>query len=175
MPKSTKKQMNIDEKKVIEELRKNAKASIDRIGEKCGLSKQKVWRIIKKLENDKTIWGYNAVFDEKKLMRKRYLILIKRTNKPLSPLQLKIITSRKIKQVTSKLGINVEDSFYIHGKYDWFFNVTAKDISNVKKVIGIFTVLLKDIISEVDVQEVIFTVENNNLTNPNYKQISELF
>ena len=175
MPKSSKQQMDIDEKKVIEELRKNAKESIDKIGANCGLSKQKVWRIIKKLEKDKTIWGYHAVFDEKKLGKKRYLILIKRTNKPLSPLQLKIITSRKIKQVTSKLGINVECSFYIHGTYDWFFSVTAKDISNVKKVIGIFTVLLKDIITEVEVQEVIFPVENNNFTNPNLNQIKELF
>ena len=50
MPKSSKTQIDKDEKKVIHELQKNAKESIDTIALRCNFSRQKVWRIIKRLE-----------------------------------------------------------------------------------------------------------------------------
>ena len=56
MPKSSKKQIDADEKKVKRELKKNSKESIDKIAKKCEFSRQKVWRIIKRLEKNKTIW-----------------------------------------------------------------------------------------------------------------------
>ena len=175
MPLSSKKQIEDDEKKLLTVLQQNAGGSIANISKRCGFSRQKFWRIKKRLEKNKTIWGYNTVVDDEKLGLKRYLILIKRTNKPLTPIQLKLITSRKILDVTSKFGITVESSYFIHGSYDWFFSVTARDLARVKKVINVFTILLKDVISEVDIQEVIFPVEKNNFTNPNLDQIKEFF
>ena len=68
MSKSSKEQIIDDEKKVIRELKKNAKASIDSIGKNCNFSRQKVWRIIKRLEENKTIWGYSSVFYDEKLL-----------------------------------------------------------------------------------------------------------
>ena len=64
MPKSSTHQIELDEIKVIEELQKNSKESIDNIAKKCGFSRQKVWRIIKRLEKNDTIWGYHAVISE---------------------------------------------------------------------------------------------------------------
>ena len=57
MPKSSQKRLIEDEEKILEILQTHAKASIDDIAKKCGFSRQKVWRIIKKLEEEKTIWG----------------------------------------------------------------------------------------------------------------------
>jgi len=51
---------------VIEQLQRNSNESIDKIAKTCGFSRQKVWRIIKRLENNKTIWGYTAVPDKEK-------------------------------------------------------------------------------------------------------------
>jgi len=53
--------------------------------------------------------------------------------------------------------------------------VTAKDLRFVKKIIEVFTILLKGFISEVQVEEVIFPVEKNNCTNPNLDRIKEFF
>ena len=175
MPKSSKKQINEDEKKILKVLQTSSGDNIENIAKKCGFSRQKLWRIKKRLEKDKAIWGYNAVFDDEKLGLRRYLILIKRTNNPLSAKQIDIITSKKLKQVSSKLGVSIESSFFIHGSYDWFFCITAESIREVKKVIEAFTYLLKDFISEVQVQEVIFSVEKNNFTNPNLGHIEEFF
>ena len=46
-----------DEKKVLDALEKNGKESIDDIAKRCKFSRQKVWRIIKHFEENKTIWG----------------------------------------------------------------------------------------------------------------------
>ena len=50
MAKSSFKQIELDERKIIDELKKNAKENIDKISKNCGFSRQKVWRIIKNLE-----------------------------------------------------------------------------------------------------------------------------
>ena len=66
MAKSSKKQIYEDELKVVDELQKNAKENIDVISKNSGFSRQKTWRIIKRLEEDRTIWGYAAVVNEEK-------------------------------------------------------------------------------------------------------------
>ena len=55
-----------DEKSVLEELKKNAHDSINEIANRCGFSRQKVWRIIKNLEEERTIWGYTAIVNNQK-------------------------------------------------------------------------------------------------------------
>ena len=50
MPKVSARQIEIDEKRVIRELQKDSNQSIDAIAKRCGFSRQKVWRMIKKLE-----------------------------------------------------------------------------------------------------------------------------
>ena len=175
MPKSSQEQIRLDEKKVIDELQKDAKQSIESIGKNCGFSRQKIWRIIKKLEENKTIWGYRPVVDDDKLGLKRYLILIKRTNNPFSLDKVKIITSRKLKEVTSQYGIKIENSFFIHGSHDWFISITAKNIKDVKKIMDMFVGMLQDFIESVDIMEVIFPVELNNCANPNIDEIKDFF
>ena len=83
MAKNSARQVEKDEKKIIKELRKNANKSVNDIAKNLGFSRQKVWRVIKNLEKNKTIWGYCAVVDNEKLGRKQYIMLIKRSNKPL--------------------------------------------------------------------------------------------
>ena len=66
MAKNSIRQIEEDEKQILLELSKNANKSINEIAKTCGFSRQKVWRIIKNLEKNNTIWGYVAVIDEEK-------------------------------------------------------------------------------------------------------------
>ena len=50
MARSSMKQIEKDEMKIILELQKNARESIDKIADRCNFSRQKVWRIMNKLE-----------------------------------------------------------------------------------------------------------------------------
>jgi hypothetical protein len=58
--KGVKKQIDLDKKKVIEQLQKNSNEGIDTRGKKYGFFWQNVWRFIKRPENNKTIWGVHC-------------------------------------------------------------------------------------------------------------------
>ena len=57
MPKSSKEEVIQSENIVLKELKKDASKSIDAIAKDHNFSRQKVWRIIKRLEKNKKIWG----------------------------------------------------------------------------------------------------------------------
>ena len=144
MPKNSREQIDTDEKKVIKELQKNSKESIDKIAKKCGFSRQKVWRIIKKLEKNKTIWGYYAVVDNEKVDMKRYIMLIKRSNVPMGETVNKII-DLTMHSKGEEIGIHILCSSYIHGLYDWIFIFSASDIKNAKKFSEILLTMICNI------------------------------
>lgn len=58
--KGVKKQIDLDKKKVIEQLQKNSNEGIDSKEKKYGFFSQNIWRFIKRLENNKTIWGVHC-------------------------------------------------------------------------------------------------------------------
>ena len=174
MPKSSRKQIDEDEKKVIKEMQKNAKEGIDKIAKRCGFSRQKIWRIIKRLEKNKTIWGYNAVVDDDKLGLKRYIMLIKKAPQPLGDTVNKIIDLTMHKK-GKEIGVDILCSTYLHGKYDWMFIFSAKDIKSVKKFNEILTREYENVISEVDIMEYIFSIKKCGITNPEVKKLKEYF
>ena len=128
MAKSSKKQIYEDELKVIDELQKNAKESIDTIAKNCGYSRQKVWRIINRLEENKTIWGYAAVVNEIKKGLKSYMILIKRTTLPLDEKLADKIISRELEKPSSKIDVKIQNSTFTHGTFDWVICFEASDM-----------------------------------------------
>ena len=166
MAKTSKKQIEEDERKIISELQKNAKESIDIIAKKCGFSRQKVWRIIKRLEKNKTIWGYSAVVDDEKLGVKRYIILIKRNNVPLPKDRIDIIVNRTIRTEMEKLNIKTDCSYFIHGPFDWAISITAKSIVDVKRFTEGFSRSFKDYISDIQIMDVILPIEQSGIDNP---------
>jgi len=118
MPKSSKKQINEDEKKLLKILQTNSGDNIDKIAKKCGFSRQKLWRIKKRMEKDKTIWGYNAVVDPEKLDLKHYTVLFKRSVKPFDEKMMDEITTERLDNLLPEENVTVEDCLYVHGDYD---------------------------------------------------------
>ena len=174
MSKNSRKQIDKDEKMVITYLQQNAKESIDIIAKKCGFSRQKVWRIIKRLEKNKTIWGYHAVIDDEKVDRHSYIMLIKRSNEPMSTAIDKII-SQTIEQRGQEIDVNVECSRVLHGIYDWFLCITAPDIREAKRFSEMFNREYPKLIDEIHILENIFTVKNSGVPNPNITKLKEYF
>lgn len=172
MAKSSYKQIEIDEKKIIEELEKNARGSIDDIAKKCGFSRQKVWRLINKLEKNESIWGYHAIADPEKLGLKEFIILIKKTTTKLDKLP-DLIISREIEKKAKKLSINIGTSFYLHGNYDWVICFTAKDILNAKRFNESLMYTYKEYIKETELLENIFQVKKCGIQNPQIEKLKE--
>ena len=166
MPKSSKKQIDKDEKKIINELQKNAKESIDKIAKRCKFSRQKVWRIIKRLEKKKIIWGYAAIINDEKLHLHHYIILIKRTTLPIDEQIADIIVSRQLDKIAPKLGVTIESSYYVHGLYDWVITINAQDIKQAKKFGERLNELYKGYIADLYIIETLFPIKKQGILNP---------
>jgi DNA-binding Lrp family transcriptional regulator len=172
MPKISASQIDIDEKKVMAELQKNSNETIDVLAKRCNFSRQKVWKIIKKLESDKTIWGYHAVVDTEKFQQKNYILLIKKSLAPASDI-LKIILSREIEESAKKLNVFIFSSSYLHGSFDWQIIFKAADILIAKKFCEKLNGLYQGYIGEIVLIEEIFPVKNCGIQNPNIKKLKE--
>jgi len=166
MTKSSDKQIIEDEKKVIQHLIKNSTESADRIAKKCGFSRQKVWRIIKRLEKENTIWGYTAIIDQEKQGYKNYYVLIKKTTLPLNEELVNNISKRKIEGIFSESETFVESSLFVHGHYDWIISINTKDIKEAKKFCELLNDMYKGYIAEIDLLETLVPVRKQGILNP---------
>ncbi len=170
MPKSSKKQIDEDEKRVLRELQRNSKESIDKIAKKCGFSRQKVWRVIKRLEKNKTIWGYSAIVDHEKLDLIPYLILIKKSIKPVEH-TANMIISREIENKAHEIGITIGTSHYLHGCYDWQISFTAENIITAKRFCEALNITFAPSIGKLELLQVLFPVKEAGIKNPHLEEL----
>ena len=175
MAKNSVKQIEQDEKRILEELKKNANKSINDIAETCHFSRQKVWRVIKNLEKNHTIWGYAAVVDEEKENKKSYIMLMKRTNKPVSQELLEHIITRERANEVRKMGIEITNSIFLHGTFDWILCFNAPDLKTAKGYIEMFNKFFEGYVSEVHLEEKIFATVSGGLDNPDAKKLNNFF
>ena len=175
MAKNSVKQIEKDEKRILDELRKNANKSINDIAETCGFSRQKVWRVIRNMEKNHTIWGYIAVVDEEKLNKKSYMMLIKRSNKPMVKEVVNHVTSRQIADEVRKNGIDITNSYYVNGNYDWVICFNANDMREAKGFVEYYNQLYEGFISDIHLIEIMFTAASCGITNPDIKKLEDFF
>ena len=170
IPKNSQKQIDEDEKMILHELQGNGKSSIDSIAKKCRFSRQKVWRIIKRLENNKTIWGYCAVVDDEKIDLNYYTALFKRSIIALDEKMQKEVSKEKLDYYFPETNVTVEDVFYVNGKYDWIITFTAPGIKEMKMFCEKLMRKFGEYITEYEVLETIIPIRKNGIKNPSAKQ-----
>lgn len=173
MPKSSFDQINRDEKKILQEIKKNANNSINAIAKKFNFSRQKVWRIIKKLEKEKTIWGYTAIMNEEKYGTKKFYVLIKRSNMPLDRELAEKIISRHLEEISFEIDVTIETSIYIHGEYDWIMIIEAKDITKAKQFTEMLNKLYQGYIEEIQILQILFPIKVHGIINPEKQRLKE--
>jgi len=156
MPKSSREQIRRDELKVIDLLRREAGQGIDSIAKKCGFSRQKVWRIIKRLEENGTIRGYTAVIDSRKIEAERFVVLVKRTAEPLNKKLVDAIIGRKLEEEGEKLGVTVRESHSVNGEFAWMLSFTAPDLETAKKFCEAIHAIYYGHISSLQLLQVVF-------------------
>lgn len=159
-----------DEMKVLTLLERNAKKSIDEVAKKCGFSRQKVWRIVKQLEERQIIWGYTAVTDETAKNMKLFIVLVKRNTVPFSKEVREEILTTKIDEPVSSL-VTVENIYFTHGTADWVMTFYATDLVAAKMFVEKTFRRLGDYIQDFSILESIASIRKMGLKNPQMKQI----
>jgi DNA-binding Lrp family transcriptional regulator len=173
MSKSSKGQIEQDEKKILSELVKNSKENIETIAKHCGFSRQKTWRFIKQLEEKGLIWGYTAIFNEQKIGLNHFILMLKRTTKPLKEGTADRIISRRAEDILKKLEGTIETSTYVHGDYDWVVTFTANDIKQAKKYSDALIALHPGEIEKVTLLQTMMFVKKQYILNPERKKLKE--
>jgi DNA-binding Lrp family transcriptional regulator len=173
MVKSSKETMAKDEQKVLNILQSNGKDSIDSISKKCRFSRQKVWRIIKKFEKEKTIWGYSAIINDESIGMKHFILLFKRTTQPANKKMVDEIAFKKMDDIFSDLAIRIENIHYVHGCYDGVISFWAENLVTAKKFINQFSVHMEGLIENTELLETIFPIRKQTIKNPQMKNLAE--
>ena len=128
------------------------------------------------MEKNKSIWGYHAVVGDNKMNRKRFFLLLKRSQKPATEEKINVVINRDMRKKTKKLGVELEGSYYVHGLYDWLICITATDIKQVKDFCGSFSKVFKgSYLSDIYILEVLFPIERNGFDNPNVEEFKDFF
>jgi len=175
MAKNSRKQIALDEIRIVDQLSKNANKSINEIAKSCGFSRQKVWRIIKNLERNNTIWGYTSIIDEEKQNKKSYIILIKRSSNPLNKELIDKITRREISKKATKIGIKILTSIYTNGIYDWIIHFNANNIKDAKRFVEDLNKTYEGYIDETDLLEKMFITESCGIQNPEINKLRDFY
>jgi Lrp/AsnC family leucine-responsive transcriptional regulator len=174
MPKKSKPFIDGDVK-VLHELQKNSNNSIDAIAKLCGCSRQKVWRIIKQLENSNIIWGYTAIVDEHKRDLEKYLLLLKKSSQTLDGKTIDEIAGAKFENDYIKMGITLESSYYLHGDYDWAIIFTSQDLKQAKKFSNLLLENYPQLISKINLLRILYTQRTSNIVNPQASKLREFY
>lgn len=174
MAKITKEQRTEDEKKILVELQKNAKETINTIAEHCGFTRQKAWSIIKQLEAKDVIWGYTGIFDEQKIGQNYFIYMAKRTGKKVNEDILNEIVSRKFETMVNKLGITIESSYFVHGEYDWIITFYADDIRTAKKLAEKFAQIHPGYIEKATLMQSLMFIKKQFILNPEKMKIKDM-
>ena len=166
MPKSSKEQIDNDDKKIIAELQKNSKESIDKIAKKCGFSRQKVWRTIKRLETNNIIWGYCAIVDDDSFNCNYYIVLFKRTSAPFDNEMKNEISQNKLDFYFPETNVTIRDVYNVNGIYDWVVSFTAPGTREMKMFCEKILRKFGTYISDYKVLEVMTPIRILGIKNP---------
>jgi DNA-binding Lrp family transcriptional regulator len=172
MAKSTKNQIEQDEKRILSELMKNSRERIETIAKNCGFSRQKTLRIIKQLEKDQKIWGYSTVIDNQKQGLQKFMLFIKRTRVTHDPKDVDEIVKHLMSQIKNDLGIIMISSYHIFGEYDWVMLFTAPNIIHARK----FSESIMQKFpgrQSIHISQILFTVRENFIRNPDIIHMKE--
>jgi len=173
MAKTSKKQMDKDEKKIMAELEMNSSESLDVLAKRLRFSRQKIWRIIKRLNKSNAIWGYTAIVDDDKRSLKSYTLLLKRSSKPMDEKTLDTFMSSRLQELTSSTGISLENISFVHGEYDWIFTFTAPDILHAKKFCEKTMAFYPGFFERMSLMETLVSLRKHHIDNPNVKKLNE--
>ena len=172
MSKSSKEAVKTDEIKVLNIMEQHAKENINEIAKKCGLSPQKVARIIKHLEENKIIWGYSAIADGTLRDFKHFVLLVKRNTVPFDASFKKEVVFEKLDNYQPGVS-NIEDIFLTHGSFDGVITFYAPNLIGAKNLVQEISQRIGKYFKEYLLLETLFPIRKKGINNPQIKELVE--
>jgi DNA-binding Lrp family transcriptional regulator len=161
-----------DEIKVLNIMEQHARESIDEIAKRCGLSYQKVSRIIKHLEENKIIWGYSAIDDGTLRDFTHYVLLVTRNTVPFDAAFKKEVTLENLDDYRPG-SVKIENIFFTHGMFNAVITFYAPNLIGAKNFVQELFKRIGTYLGEYLLLETLFPIRKNGLKNPQIKELVE--
>jgi DNA-binding Lrp family transcriptional regulator len=140
------------------------------IGKKLNSYRQMVWRKKKELEDNKVIWGYTAVIDERKMNHVLYMMLMK--TKPMSRGLADLLIRRITRDEPRKQNVRLINMFYVNGEFDWVLRFSAPDHATARRYYDTIRLLYDEYILEKPVMiDVNFCLVSEGKNNPEIERL----
>ena len=159
--------------RIMDRLIQDPTTSSKQMAEELGITRQKLWREKKRLEEENIVWGYTAVIDPKKKGHNLYVILFK--SKALTEEAANLSISRVKGGEAHKEGIRVIDVLFINGPYDILLIFAAPDRQKARRYLENLKTLFKDhLLERPRLMDVTFPIIMGNKPNPEMEKFREL-
>jgi DNA-binding Lrp family transcriptional regulator len=172
MSKSSEEKMKKDRKKVIDVLGQHARDNIEELAKRCGFSRQKMWRIIKDLENEKLIWGYSAITDGTLRELNHFVLLLKRSTIPLDNATRKDALKSILDDFVSE-QLKIENIYFTHGVYEGVITFYATDLIFAKKFVDELFKRIGEYFNAHLLLQTLIPLRLHGIKNPNMKKLAE--
>ena len=181
MPRASKKQNEIDQNNVMDVLLRDPLCTVDSIAEKCSLSTQQVYRILRDFEEKEIIYGKPMMINLEKVGKKRFIIMAKRsgTAPDTNSLDFSLHTVEMLKKIRgNKLDIIPEDDYTCSGAYDMVTVFLADSSLDALMYLDLLRSVSNNYFSRFDLSEVMYTTRKCMVPTPEIRSfvdyISEL-
>lgn len=173
---ATRDQIRIDEDRLATELLKDPSQNVPTLAKKCGLSKQKAWRIVRKLEESGAILSYPSNLNMKNIGKRSFLILFERSSKMVDDNLIEQLTMPDITVELEREGIQavVEDSYILNGVYDWAIVITVSEHKDLIKFLEYWRKYYGEYYARVTQSEIMWVAKRNGAINTNFSEITSL-
>jgi DNA-binding Lrp family transcriptional regulator len=168
--------MEIDEERVGHELLKDPTLDAVAIANKLGLSKQKVWRAIKKMEGNGAILSHPVSLNAQKMGKKTFLLLFERSSRSIDDRFLELLLHPYIIDELEEKGIGavVEESYYLNGVHDWAIIITVEDHKDLLKWIELWRRDYGEYYSKISQSEIMWIHQRNSILNKDRKELTDV-
>jgi len=175
MAKRSRQQIRRDEEQIILQLQQNARENIDQMAKNLGFSRQKIWRVINRLEEDQKIWGYTAVVDEERLGLKHFIALIKRTQVPVDQQIIQKVPGAELDDFLPDTRVKPEESLYVHGSYDLLVSFYVKNIVEAKQFCERLNQKFHGYIASIELLETLVPIRKHGIKNPDQTKLKDFW
>jgi hypothetical protein len=100
---------------------------------------------------------------------------MKRSNKPFSEESINKIINRDLTEQVKKTGIEIINSYYTTGAFDWVLYFTANNIREAKSLVEELNKIYEQFVSDSYLLENMFPVVSHGVTNPEIKKLKNFF
>lgn len=175
MSRSSKDTIKKDERELMKILETNGHMSLDALSKKAGFSRQKAWRLVRRLEQSKTVYGYHALIDRSKIGEKKFFVLIRLSMEPIDALTMASLTKDELQKKAEKYGVSIDALYFVQGRYDFCMSMIAEGIIPVKKFC--YQVLIRTIkqIKTIEFLDELVTIKEDGIMHPGRDKIKEFF